>query len=43
MSTFNMMLAQESLFVFGLWQWLSVAAVILLIVGYKIWKNKTMG
>lgn len=38
----SLMLAEDGIIVFGLWQILSIVGIIAVLIGYKIYKNKTM-
>lgn len=40
---FAMLGQSDSVFVFGLWQILGLVGIIVVLIAYKVWKNKTMG
>lgn len=42
MSAFASMLAQDSMFVMEWYSWVGLAAIPIVLIGYKIYKDKTM-
>jgi hypothetical protein len=38
----SLMLAEDGIIVFGMWQILSIVGIVGVLIGYKIYKNKTM-